>query len=52
MEKLVELIPCAEMVRFGKNGSDATSAAIRLARAHTGQEKLWFADITVGMTGT
>lgn len=37
-EKLVELIPCAEMVRFGKNGSDATSAAIRLARAFTKRE--------------
>ena len=37
-EKLVELIPCAEMVRFGKNGSDATSAAIRLARAFTNKE--------------
>jgi glutamate-1-semialdehyde 2,1-aminomutase len=34
-ELLVDMIPCAEMVRFGKNGSDATSAAIRLARAHT-----------------
>lgn len=34
-ETLVSLIPCAEMVRFGKNGSDATSAAIRLARFHT-----------------
>ncbi|BBI31778.1 aminotransferase class III-fold pyridoxal phosphate-dependent enzyme [Cohnella abietis] len=37
-EKLVELIPCAEMVRFGKNGSDATAGAIRLARAYTGRE--------------
>ena len=37
-EKLVELIPCADMVRFGKNGSDATSAAIRLARAFTKKE--------------
>ena len=37
-EKLVELIPCAEMVRFGKNGSDATSAAIRLSRAFTQRE--------------
>ena len=37
-EQLVELIPCAEMVRFGKNGSDATSAAIRLARAFTKRE--------------
>ena len=32
---LVDIVPCAEMVRFGKNGSDATSAAIRLARAYT-----------------
>lgn len=39
-ERLVRLIPCAEMVRFGKNGSDATSAAIRLARAHTGRDKV------------
>jgi len=39
-ERLVELIPCAEMVRFGKNGSDATTAAIRLARAHTGRDKI------------
>jgi glutamate-1-semialdehyde 2,1-aminomutase len=34
-EKLRELVPCAEMTRFGKNGSDATAGAIRLARAHT-----------------
>jgi len=37
-EMLVEMIPCAEMVRFGKNGTDATSAAIRLARAYTGRD--------------
>lgn len=37
-ELLVKLIPCAEMVRFGKNGSDATSAAVRLARAYTNRE--------------
>lgn len=37
-EQMVELIPCAEQVRFGKNGSDATAAAIRLARAVTGRE--------------
>lgn len=37
-ERLVDLIPCAEMVRFGKNGTDATSAAIRLARAYTGRD--------------
>ena len=34
-EKLIELIPSAEMVRFGKNGSDATSGIVRLARAYT-----------------
>ncbi len=37
-EAIVELVPCAERVRFGKNGSDATSAAVRLARAHTGRD--------------
>lgn len=39
-ERLVELFPCAEMVRFGKNGTDATSAAIRLARAYTGRDRV------------
>jgi glutamate-1-semialdehyde aminotransferase len=28
------------MVRFGKNGTDATSTAIKLARAYTGREKV------------
>lgn len=37
-EKLCEMVPCADMVRFGKNGSDATSGAIRLARAFTGRD--------------
>jgi glutamate-1-semialdehyde-2,1-aminomutase len=37
-ETLVDTIPCAEMVRFGKNGSDATSGAVRLARAYTGRD--------------
>jgi glutamate-1-semialdehyde 2,1-aminomutase len=39
-ERIVSLVPCAEMVRFGKNGSDATAAAIRLARAATGREHI------------
>lgn len=39
-ETLVDLVPCAEMVRFGKNGSDATAGAIRLARAHTNRERV------------
>lgn len=46
-ERLVRLIPCAEMVRFGKNGSDATTAAIRLARAFTGRDKV----VTLGYHG-
>ncbi len=39
-ELLIELIPCAEAVRFAKNGSDATSAAIRVARATTGRDRV------------
>ena len=34
---LTELIPSAQMVKFAKNGSDTTSAAVRLARAYTGK---------------
>jgi glutamate-1-semialdehyde 2,1-aminomutase len=32
-ELITSMVPCAEMVRFGKNGSDATAGAVRLARA-------------------
>ncbi len=39
-ERLIRHIPCAEMVRFGKNGTDATSAAVRLARAATRRDRL------------
>lgn len=46
-EKIIEHVPCAEMVRFGKNGSDATTAAVKLARAYTGREKI----ITCGYHG-
>ncbi|TVR39924.1 MAG: aminotransferase class III-fold pyridoxal phosphate-dependent enzyme [Planctomycetota bacterium] len=38
--RLVDIIPCAEQVRFGKNGSDATSACIRAARALTGRDHI------------
>jgi len=41
-ELLVEVIPCAEMVRFGKNGADATLAAIRIARSYTGRDHVAF----------
>lgn len=39
---LVELIPCAEMVRYAKNGSDVTSGAVRAARAFTGHDVIAF----------
>lgn len=39
-ERLTRLIPCAEKVRFGKNGSDATSGAVRAARAFTGRDRI------------
>lgn len=37
-EKICQVVPCAEKVRFVKNGGDATTAAIRLARAYTGKD--------------
>jgi glutamate-1-semialdehyde 2,1-aminomutase/spore coat polysaccharide biosynthesis protein SpsF len=37
-ERIQALVPCAERVRFGKSGSDATSAAVRIARAATGRD--------------
>ena len=37
-ELICGLVPSAEMVRFGKNGSDATAGAIRVARAATGRD--------------
>ena len=39
-ERLIEVIPCAEMVRFSKTGSEATSAAVRATRACTNKEKI------------
>ncbi|MFH0728341.1 MAG: aminotransferase class III-fold pyridoxal phosphate-dependent enzyme [Pseudomonadota bacterium] len=39
-KKLKELVPCAEMSIFLKTGSDGTSAAIRIARAHTNKLKV------------
>ncbi|NOQ56127.1 MAG: aminotransferase class III-fold pyridoxal phosphate-dependent enzyme [Nanohaloarchaea archaeon] len=37
---LVDIIPCAEMVRYAKNGSDATMGAIRASLAFTDREKI------------
>ncbi len=39
-ERIVAMAPCAEMVRFGKNGSDATSGAVRAARAFTKRDRV------------
>ena len=39
-ELIVSMVPSAEMVRFSKNGTDATSAAIRLSRAFTGRDHI------------
>lgn len=39
--RLIELIPSAEQVCLVKTGSDATTAAIRMARAFTGKEKVF-----------
>lgn len=36
-EELVDLVPSAEMVKFAKNGSNVTTAAIKIARAGTGR---------------
>jgi len=37
-EKFLECVKTAEMVKFCKNGSDATTAAVKLARAYTGRD--------------
>lgn len=39
-ELLVDIVPSAEMVKFAKNGSDVTTAAVRLARAYTGRDMI------------
>ena len=37
-ERMLEVIDHADMVKFGKNGSDAVSGAVKIARAYTGRE--------------
>lgn len=39
-EAFLENVPHAEMVKFAKNGSDCTTAAIKLSRAYTGRNKI------------
>ncbi|HEU4630893.1 MAG TPA: aminotransferase class III-fold pyridoxal phosphate-dependent enzyme [Gemmatimonadaceae bacterium] len=37
-ERLCEVVPCAERVRFLKSGAEGVAAAVRLARAATGRD--------------
>jgi len=37
-EAMLELVDGADMVKFAKNGSDVTTAAVKLARAYTGRD--------------
>ena len=41
-EKLVELHPWADMVRFAKTGGEANTIAVRIARAASGRDKVVF----------
>jgi len=41
-ERLTRIIPCAEMARFLKTGSEANSAVVRVARAATGRDVIVF----------
>jgi glutamate-1-semialdehyde 2,1-aminomutase len=57
-EKLQKLIPCAELVRYSNSGSEIVQAALRLARAYTGREKVikfeghyhgWFDNVLISV---
>lgn len=39
-ERLRDLLPCAEQSRFLKSGAEACAAAVRIARAHTGRDRV------------
>ena len=39
-ERLVEMVPCAERVRFANTGTEACMAVLRLVRAITGRPKI------------
>lgn len=39
-ERLIEVIPCAEQVRFLRTGAEATAAAVRIARTATGRQRV------------
>lgn len=39
-ERLADIIPCAEQVRFLKTGAEGVAAAVRIARAFTGRDRV------------
>jgi len=41
-ERLCDLFPGAEMALFGKNGSDVTTAAVRMAREFSGRSLIFY----------
>ncbi|TAL58462.1 MAG: glutamate-1-semialdehyde 2,1-aminomutase, partial [Bacteroidetes bacterium] len=41
-EKFLSLVPCHQMIKFAKNGSAVTTAAVKLARAYTGRKLVAF----------
>ncbi|MSQ31281.1 MAG: aminotransferase class III-fold pyridoxal phosphate-dependent enzyme [Dehalococcoidia bacterium] len=39
-QQVIDMVPCAERVRFTSSGTEATMMALRLARAYTGRERV------------
>ncbi len=39
-ELVIDIVPSIEMIRFVTSGTEATMSALRLARAHTGRDKI------------
>ena len=39
-QQVIDMVPCAEKVRFTSSGTEATMMALRLARAYTGRERI------------
>lgn len=59
-EKIQQIVPCAELIRFSVTGSEAVHTGIRLARAVTGRQKFirfeghyhgWFDNVSFGING-
>jgi glutamate-1-semialdehyde 2,1-aminomutase len=39
-QQVIQMVPCAERVRFTSSGTESTMMALRLARAYTGRERV------------